>query len=71
MKLFEPIEIGGDFPPRAIRRSLEDHVLQKVRDAGDFRRFVSCTGANEETGGRTSHVRHLLDDDAEAVFQCV
>jgi hypothetical protein len=53
----------------AVLGPLEDHVLQKMRDAIEFRVFVAGTGLHPDPDRNGPNVRHLFGKDGESVRQ--
>ena len=60
----DSVTVGG--PPR---RSFEDHVLEKVRDAAHLRRLVPCPGPHEEPQRHRPGRRAGFGDDLQAVIE--
>ena len=67
----ELVEIAVDLRRRSLGRALEDHVLEKVADAGDLVGLVARAGADEERVGRRVGVGAELGDDFQAVIERV
>ena len=49
--------------------TLERHMFQKMGNAIDIRRFISCAGTDPNTAGNSLDLRHLFSDDAHSVGQ--
>ena len=61
------IHRARDIFGRALRRALEQHVLDEVRDAVLFGGFAPRTGADPDSHRHGTHVRHGFGNHADAV----
>ena len=67
----DAVEVAVDVEGRAARRPLEDHVLEKMRHAGNFRRLIAGAGADEEADGHGTGGRVGFADDVQAIGEDV
>src|SRR5215469_3655734 len=61
------VDFSGDLLCRARGCSLEDHVLDEMRDTIDLRGFIAGAGSDPCSHGDTAKVRHALGEDRESV----
>ena len=57
----------GDVLSGTVTRSLEQHVLNKVRQAAGFRGLDAGTRSHPNAQGDGTDVRHTLRNDADAI----
>ena len=67
----ELVQLAIDIGRRALGRALEDHVLEKMADAGNLVRLVARARANKERVSRRIGARRDLRDDFQAVIERV
>ncbi len=65
----DPVEVAVDRQGIAVRRPLEDHVLQEVRDAGQLGRLVATSRLDEEPRRDRPRLVVQLGDDLETVVE--
>ena len=63
----ERVDRNGDVLRGALFRALEDHVLDKVRDAAERGRFIPAAVADPDTDRYRAHGIQLFRDQAHAV----
>ena len=61
----------GNFLRRPLRRALEEHVLQKMKDAVLPPRLVPPAHAEPETDGNALDVRHVCHGELRSVDRVV
>ena len=65
----DAVEVAVDRQGVALRRPLEDHVLEEVRHARDLGRLVAAPRLDEEPRGDRPRLVVQLGDDLEAVIE--
>src|SRR5205823_5041729 len=65
----DAVKVAVDRKGVASLAALEDHVLEEVRHAGDFRRLVARPGADPEPQRHRPRRRDCLTDDRQSVRQ--
>ena len=60
------LDFLGDLRRRALRRALERHVLEKVRQAVLVVPFRARSGADPDAEGGAFQVLHVMGDDGQA-----
>ena len=63
------IHLAGDVLRRARARALEEHMLDKVRDAVGLRRLAARAAFDPHSHGHRTHILHALGQHDQAVRQ--